>query len=119
MSELKQIRKEIRKQIITSILFNFLFLDTHIGLITRDYIDLYRFDRKKKKGKVQVPLPRQASVAGKNILDRYLKAYEEENPPPKPPHHPGWTCSCGRENQCYVSTCVCGKSKQDVSNKEK
>ncbi len=25
----------------------------------------------------------------------------------------GWTCSCGRVNASYVSTCACGKSKFD------
>ena len=27
----------------------------------------------------------------------------------------GWKCSCGRINYYYVSTCACGKSKNDVT----
>ena len=30
----------------------------------------------------------------------------------------GWKCDCGRENPSYVSTCVCGKSKRDISPPE-
>lgn len=26
----------------------------------------------------------------------------------------GWNCSCGRTNATYVSTCACGKNKNDI-----
>lgn len=26
-----------------------------------------------------------------------------------------WNCCCGRKNSSYVSTCVCGKTKRDVT----
>lgn len=28
----------------------------------------------------------------------------------------GWTCSCGRNNPTYASTCVCGKNKRDIES---
>ena len=34
-------------------------------------------------------------------------------PVTKPATGSGWTCSCGRVNATYVSSCVCGKSKFD------
>ena len=37
------------------------------------------------------------------------KAHSDEEPVGD-----GWKCACGRVNQKYVSTCVCGKNKREV-----
>ncbi len=29
-----------------------------------------------------------------------------------------WRCTCGRENQTYISSCVCGANKWDSHNKD-
>lgn len=138
MSKLSEIREELLDRFNQSIVFHVLsslgisprnhpafriYMRLRYGVaywaIWEDYYHIYLYDKKKQKGWERLPLPELWSKEGEVMLARLLEAYEEENPSPKPPHYPGWTCSCGRENQHYVSTCVCGKSKQDVSNKEK
>ena len=111
MSELAELRKELKKRHIRYIT-DWIF-DVPLHRDDYDYECLYWYDRKKQKGLIQVPFPDLWTPEGRVMLERLLEAYEEENSPPKPPHYPGWTCTCGRENQHYVSTCVCGKSKHD------
>lgn len=38
---------------------------------------------------------------------------ERENSSPRIQAKNGWTCSCGRKNADYVSTCICGINKHE------
>ena len=118
MSELKQIRKEIRRYAIANTIYALLTLD-FMYFLTGDSIRIYRYDCKKRRGLTHIPLPSLRSDISKDMLERLLDAYEAENLPQSHLKLPNWTCSCGRENQHYVSTCPCGKSKKDNQHKEK
>jgi len=90
----------------------------YISPYTRDKLDIIIYDSKIKRGWTRVPLPLMRTQYGQEILDELLEAYREERPKIPNPRYPTWRCICGRENQHYVSTCVCGINKQDLQKRK-
>ena len=101
------------------LLFEFALKLPRRGLyLPETFLDMGRvlsYYSKREREWTHVPLPEVRTEKGREFLEQLLQAYADEMPQPPPrPNLPNWHCSCGRENQHYVSTCVCGKNKRDM-----
>lgn len=51
---------------------------------------------------------------------RYKPSYEQQrNNPQAAIQNNFWTCSCGRVNASYITTCACGKMREEIPLPEK